>query len=205
MLKSMSAAASLGKKEGAGGFKVGNAVVLALLVLGALLMLFPIYWMFATAIRPTDQLFDGKFDIIPNDLVWSNFSTAWSSLPFETYYINSFAIALIAVVVTVFINLLAGYTFAKYKFWGRDVLFFMLLATLMIPIQVIMVPEFFVVAKLGWVNTWWGVLVPRAAEAFGIFMVRQFMVSIPDELIEAARLDGAGEFEIFRKIVLPNS
>jgi alpha-1,4-digalacturonate transport system permease protein len=75
----------------------------------------------------------------------------------------------------------------------------------MIPIQVIMVPEFFIVSKLGWVNSWWGVLVPRAAEAFGLFMVRQFMVSIPDELIEAARLDGAGEFTIFRKVVLPLS
>ena len=185
--------------------KPGDAAVWMLLVAGALVMLFPIYWMFATAIRPVDALFNGKFDLIPNDFVWSNFVTSWNKLPFEVYYVNSIAIALIAVVVTVFINLLAGYTFAKYEFWGRDVLFFMLLATLMIPIQVIMVPEFFVVAKLGWVNTWWGVLVPRAAEAFGIFMVRQFMVSIPDELIEAARLDGAGEFEIFRKIILPNS
>ena len=138
-------------------------------------------------------------------LVWSNFSEAWGKLPFTQFYINSFAIAIIAVVVTVFINLLCGYTFAKYKFWGRDVLFLLLISTLMIPIQVIMVPEFLIVSKLGWVNTYWGVLVPRAAEAFGIFMVRQFMVSIPDELIEAARLDGAGEFTIFRRVVLPLS
>jgi|SRR5215218_772550 len=205
MFKLLMSAASLGKQRTTGGLKPGDAAVWVLLVAGALVMLFPIYWMFATAIRPVDALFNGKFDLIPNDFVWSNFVTSWNKLPFEVYYVNSIAIALIAVVVTVFINLLAGYTFAKYEFWGRDVLFFMLLATLMIPIQVIMVPEFFVVAKLGWVNTWWGVLVPRAAEAFGIFMVRQFMVSIPDELIEAARLDGAGEFEIFRKIILPNS
>jgi alpha-1,4-digalacturonate transport system permease protein len=205
MFKLLMSAASLGKQRTPGGLKPGDAAVWVLLVAGALVMLFPIYWMFATAIRPVDALFNGKFDLIPNDFVWSNFVTSWNKLPFEVYYVNSIAIALIAVVVTVFINLLAGYTFAKYEFWGRDVLFFMLLATLMIPIQVIMVPEFFVVAKLGWVNTWWGVLVPRAAEAFGIFMVRQFMVSIPDELIEAARLDGAGEFEIFRKIILPNS
>jgi alpha-1,4-digalacturonate transport system permease protein len=192
MFKLLMSAASLGKQRTPGGLKPGDAAVWVLLVAGALVMLFPIYWMFATAIRPVDALLNGKFDLIPNDFVWSNFVTSWNKLPFEVYYVNSIAIALIAVVVTVFINLLAGYTFAKYEFWGRDVLFFMLLATLMIPIQVIMVPEFFVVAKLGWVNTWWGVLVPRAAEAFGIFMVRQFMVSIPDELIEAARLDGRG-------------
>src|SRR5919107_5029170 len=138
-------------------------------------------------------------------LVWSNFSEAWGKLPFTQFYINSFAIAIIAVVVTVFINLLCGYTFAKYRFWGRDVLFLLLISTLMIPIQVIMVPEFLIVSKLGWVNTYWGVLVPRAAEAFGIFMVRQFMVSIPDELLEAARLDGASELTIFLKVVVPLS
>jgi len=183
----------------------GDVAVLGLLIAGALVMVFPLYWMFATAVRPRKELFSGHFDLLPSQLVWSNFSEAWGKLPFTQFYINSFAIAIIAVVVTVFINLLCGYTFAKYKFWGRDVLFLLLISTLMIPIQVIMVPEFLIVSKLGWVNTYWGVLVPRAAEAFGIFMVRQFMVSIPDELIEAARLDGAGEFTIFRRVVLPLS
>jgi alpha-1,4-digalacturonate transport system permease protein len=191
-----------GRRRRLGG---GDVAVLGLLIAGALVMVFPLYWMFATAVRPRKELFSGDFDLLPSQLVWSNFSEAWGKLPFTQFYINSFAIAIIAVVVTVFINLLCGYTFAKYKFWGRDVLFLLLISTLMIPIQVIMVPEFLIVSKLGWVNTYWGVLVPRAAEAFGIFMVRQFMVSIPDELIEAARLDGAGEFTIFRRVVLPLS
>ena len=191
-----------GRRRRLGG---GDVAVLGLLIAGALVMVFPLYWMFATAVRPRKELFNGDFDLLPSQLVWSNFSEAWGKLPFTQFYINSFAIAIIAVVVTVFINLLCGYTFAKYKFWGRDVLFLLLISTLMIPIQVIMVPEFLIVSKLGWVNTYWGVLVPRAAEAFGIFMVRQFMVSIPDELIEAARLDGAGEFTIFRRVVLPLS
>lgn len=206
MLKLLSVAASLDKTgRERGWLKPANLIIWAILVLGALVMFFPIYWMFATAVRPADQLFNGEFQLIPEDFLWSNFVASWNTLPFDVYYINSIAIALIAVVVTVFINLLAGYTFAKYDFPGRNILFFMLLSTLMIPIQVIMVPEFLIVAQLGWVNTWWGVLVPRSAEAFGIFMVRQFMVSIPDELIEASRLDGAGEFEIFRKVILPNS
>jgi alpha-1,4-digalacturonate transport system permease protein len=188
-----------------GRLKGGDLLVWFLLVAGAAVMVFPLYWMFATAIRPKKEIFSGGFDLVPSTFVWSNFSEAWNKLPWDQFYINSIAIALIAVVVTVFINLLAGYTFAKYKFPGRDILFLLLISTLMIPIQVIMVPEFFIVSKLGWVNSWWGVLVPRAAEAFGIFMVRQFMISIPDELIEAARLDGAGEFAIFRKVVLPLS
>lgn len=182
-----------------------NAVIWALLVVGALFMAFPLYWMFATAVRPKDELFSGQFNLFPSELVWSNFADAWNKLPWATFYINSLAIAVIAVVVTVFINLLAGYTFAKYRFPGRDIIFLAMISTLMIPIQVIMVPEFIITTKLGLVNSWWGVILPRAAEAFGLFMVRQFMVSIPDELIEAARLDGASEFTIFRKIVLPLS
>src|SRR5262249_33245572 len=97
------------------------------------------------------------------------------------------------------------YTFAKFRFPGRNLLFFAILGALMIPIQVILVPEFLITAWLGLLNTPWGVILPRAAEAFGIFMVRQFMVSIPDELLEAARLDGAGEFRILLPIVLPLS
>ena len=194
-----------GEKEPRGRLKGANLFVWLVLVVGALVVAFPLYWMFATAVRPKKEIFSGGFDLVPSTLVWSNFSDAWNKLPWDQFYINSIAIAAIAVPITVFINLLAGYTFAKYKFPGRDILFLLMISTLMIPIQVIMVPEFLIVAKLGWVNTWWGVLVPRAAEAFGLFMVRQFMVSIPDELIEAARLDGAGEFTIFRKVVLPLS
>lgn len=182
-----------------------DLLVWLFLVAGAIVMAFPLYWMFATAVRPKKEIFSGEFDLVPSQLVWSNFSDAWNKLPWSQFYLNSFAIAVIAVTITVFINLLAGYTFAKHKFWGRDVLFLLMISTLMIPIQVIMVPEFLIVSKLGWVNTWWGVLIPRSAEAFGLFMVRQFMVSIPDELIEAARLDGASEFTIFRKVVLPLS
>lgn len=182
-----------------------TAVIWVLLIIGAVVMFFPLYWMFATAIRPRTELFSGEFNLFPSGLVWSNFTEAWGKLPWTQFYINSIVIAVIAVVVTVFINLLAGYTFAKYKFPGRDILFLLLISTLMIPIQVTMVPAFLIVSDLGWVNTYQGVIAPRAAEAFGIFMVRQFMVSIPDELIEAARLDGAGELGIFWKVVLPLS
>ncbi|MBX6764942.1 MAG: carbohydrate ABC transporter permease [Rubrobacteraceae bacterium] len=182
-----------------------DAVIWVLLVLGAIVMVFPLYWMFVTAVRPQDELFNGHFSLFPSHLAWSNFTHAWNKLPWTRFYINSIAIALIAVVATVFINLLAGYTFAKYRFPGRDIIFLAMISTLMVPIQVIMVPEFIITSKLGLVNSWWGVILPRAAEAFGLFMVRQFMVSIPDELIEAARLDGASEFGIFRRVILPLS
>jgi ABC-type glycerol-3-phosphate transport system permease component len=142
---------------------------------------------------------------MPSSFVWSNFDEAIHRMPFPTWAMNSTVIALVAVAITVTLNLLCGYAFAKFRFAGRDILFIGVLSALMIPIQVILVPLFLVISKLGLLNSYWGVILPRAAEAFGIFMVRQFMVSIPDELLEAARIDGASELSIFLKVVVPLS
>ncbi len=176
-----------------------------LLAGGALVMLFPVYWMFATAIRPADQIFAGETSLLPTGWVWQNFRNALDAMPFLHWAWNSTVIAVVAVVITVSLNLLCGYAFAKFRFAGRDLLFIAVISALMIPIQVIIVPLFLLLADINLLNSWWGVILPRAAEAFGIFMVRQFMLGIPDELLEAARLDGASEFQIFRRIVLPLS
>jgi ABC-type glycerol-3-phosphate transport system permease component len=173
------------------------------LAAGALLMAFPIYWMFATAVRPKGEVFSGGVELLPSALVWENFGKALSSYPFLAWALNTAIIAVLAVCVTVFINLLCGYAFAKYRFAGRNVIFLAIVSALMIPVQVILVPIFLIDLKLGLLNNFWGVILPRAAEAFGIFMVRQYMLTIPDDLIEAARLDGAGEFRIFWSVVLP--
>ncbi len=143
--------------------------------------------------------------LIPKELTTSNFDRAWASLPWERWYFNSFLVTTSSTALTVILNLLAGYTFAKFFFRGRNVFFFLIISTLMVPIQVILVPRFIITANLGLVNTYWGVIIPWAAEAFGVFFVRQFMMSFPDELLEAARLDGAGELHIFYRIVLPLS
>lgn len=176
-----------------------------LLVAGAGIMFFPVYWMFATAVRPKDEVFSGAAGLIPSSFVWQNFADAIGRVPFLSWTVNSLIITVIAVVITVTINLLCGYAFAKFRFAGRDILFLAVLSALMIPFQVIIVPLFLVVSELGLLSDYWGVILPRAAEAFGIFMVRQFMVSIPDELLEAARIDGASELKIFFKIVVPLS
>ncbi len=175
------------------------------LAAGAVLMVFPVYWMLATALRPRPEIFAALPGLLPRAATAGNFDAILRRTPLLAWAGNSLFIAVIGVGITVSANLLCGYTFAKFRFPGRDVLFFLILGAIIVPIQVIMVPEFLIVSALGLLNSPWGVILPRAAEAFGIFMVRQFMVSIPDELLEAARLDGLGEFRIFLRIVLPLS
>ena len=119
------------------------------------------------------------------------------------YFMHSVIVTTIATILTLLINSMAAYAFAKYNFRGRDGLFVMTLAMIMIPLEVILIPIYLVVSSLGLVNTYWGMIIPAAATPTGVFIIRQYMLTIPDELIEAARIDGAGEFRIFARIVLP--
>jgi alpha-1,4-digalacturonate transport system permease protein len=177
----------------------------ALLGVVALLLIFPLYWLIATAVSPRGELQGAGLRLWPSAVDPSNFSRPLEALPFANWYANSAAIAVVAVAITVVVNLLAGFVLAKLRFRGRNVVFLVLLATLMIPVQVVMIPQFRIVAELGWLNTYWAVIIPRAAEAFGVFLARQYFLGIPDDLIDAARLDGASAFRIFRSIVLPLS
>jgi len=169
----------------------------------ALLFAFPLYWMVVTAVSPLADLRSGDYGLWPHQLLLSNLSHAWNSFPFSRWLLNSVVIAVVSVALTVSINIACGYAFAKLRFPGRDLLFLLIISTLMIPVQVLMVPQFQIVTGFGWLNSDLGVIIPRAAEAFGIFFARQYFRSVPDELIEAARIDGAGEWAIFRRIALP--
>lgn len=181
----------------------GRWAIWALLLAGGLVMIFPVYWMFATAFAPRGSLLDGTFRLWPPSLTLDNLREAWKSQPVGRWTVNSVITTVAGVAITVLVSLLAGYAFAKYRFRGRNVVFLAVLLTIMVPIQVIMVPEFLVVAKLDLVGTLWAVILPRAAEGIAVFIARQFMLGIPDELLEAARLDGAGELTVFRRVVLP--
>src|ERR1700739_1739720 len=143
---------------------------------GAIIMAFPIYWMFATAVRPHAEIFEAVARFVPSSVSVTTFLAVLRRYPVLVWIDNSVIIAVVAVVLTVFINLLCSYTFAKFRFPGRDILFFAILGALMVPIQVILVPEFLIVSWLGLLNTRLGVILPRAAEAFGIFLVRECLV-----------------------------
>jgi len=183
----------------------GRWVVWALLVCGGLLMFFPVYWVFVTAISPGGLAQSSGFSLWPSRIDLSVFGRAFREQPIRTWMVNSLVISVASVLISVFISLLAGYAFAKYRFRGRDALFGLMLLTIMVPIQVIVVPEFVIISKLGLVNSNWSVILPSAAQAISIFMARQFLVAVPDELIEAARVDGTSELQIFLRVVLPMS
>ncbi len=177
----------------------------ALLTAVALLLLFPLYWLVATALAPRGDLQGSELRLWLSAIDLSNFSRPLAALPFGTWYVNSVAIAVVAVLITVVVNLLAGFVLAKLEFRGRNVVFLVLLATLMIPVQVVMIPQFRIVAELGWLNTYQGLIVPGLASAFGTFLFRQHFLTLPGEIMEAARLEGAGHLQLLWRIVLPLS
>lgn len=184
---------------------VGRWVVWLLLLAGGLLMFFPVYWVFVTAISPGGLAQGSGFSLWPSRIDFGVFARAFQQQPIGVWMLNSVIISAVSVLISVFISLLAGYAFAKYRFRGRNILFGLMLLTIMVPIQVIVVPEFVIISKLGLVNSYWSVILPSAAQGICIFIARQFLVALPDELIEAARVDGASEAKIFLRIALPMS
>ncbi|MFP5333799.1 MAG: carbohydrate ABC transporter permease [Actinomycetes bacterium] len=168
-----------------------------------LLVLVPIVWTVLSSFKTSSELAERPPSVLPDTFSLDNYTTALSSFDFGVYLRNSVIVVVGATLLTLTINSMAAYALAKYNFRGRDALFLLTLATIMIPLQVILIPVYQVTAQLGLVNTLWGLIIPTAATPTGVFLLRQYMLTIPDELIEAARIDGAGEFRVFLSVVLP--
>lgn len=176
----------------------------ALLALAAL-TLFPFVWMGITALSPESDIFSRTLHLFPSHIAWSNLRRVWMIFPYGWWLTNSTVISLVGATLSTLLSVAAGYAFAKFQFRCKGLLFGALIATMMVPEQVLMAPQFLLVAKAHGLNTYWAAIVPGAAQAFGVFLSRQFLTGLPDELLEAARLDGASEWTIFWKIVLPLS
>ncbi len=181
------------------------AVRVVVAVLVTLVMAFPLYWMVVTAFSARADVYAPGVHLWPQHPTLDNFRTPLQAFPVGRWFRNSLAISLLVTAITTVVNLLAGYAFAKMPFRGRTALFLLLLSTMMIPIQAIMVPQFDLVIDLGLYGSLWSVVLPTSATVFGIFLARQFFLAIPDELLEAARVDGAGTLRTFVRIVLPLS
>jgi ABC-type glycerol-3-phosphate transport system permease component len=178
-------------------------LVLALAI--TLIVFFPLYWMLVTAFSTRADAYAPGLHLWPQHFTLDNFRIPLEQFPVWRWFRNSLVIALLVTAITTVVNLLAGYVFAKLPFRGSTVLFILLLSTMMVPVQAIMVPQFQLVTELGLFGSIWAVVLPTSASVFGIFLARQFVLAIPDELLEAARVDGAGPLRTFRSIVLPLS
>lgn len=181
--------------------------VYALLILGSLAFLFPLFWMVMTALKPTEQIFAYPPVWWPKPLEWENFLTSVQRFPFWLYLRNSAVVTVLSVLGQVLSAAFVAYGFAKLRWRGRDTLFFLVLATLMIPAQTTMIPQYVIFSKIGWVDTLLPLIVPSffGGGAFNIFLFRQFYRTIPREYSDAARIDGCSELRIFWQIVLPQA
>lgn len=173
-----------------------------LLAVGGLLVSIPFVWMILSSFKPESEVMQLTPTLFPEEFTLENFHNLFVNMNFGLYLKNTIIIVLWSF-FGLFLNAMAGYAFAKFEFKGRNQLFFLVLATMMIPGQVTMIPVYLILNQMGLTNTMAGIVLPGLVGAFGIFLFRQFMTTIPDELLEAARLDGASELRVFWQIVLP--
>ena len=152
---------------------------------------------------PIDVRLDRRTPVRSLDFEWGNYVGAVENFPFLTYLKNSVIVTVAATLITLLINSMAAYGLSKYEFRGRDAILLIIISTLMVPVSVIMIPAFLVIAKVGWTNNLWGLIIPGAATPTGVFLLRQYMLTIPDDLIQSARIDGASEWRIYSQIILP--
>jgi len=176
----------------------------ALLIGSGLISVAPIVWIGIGSFKTLPQLL-GQPLSLPTSLSFANYTGGFEQFSFLTYFRNSLVVTVFATLLTLALSTTAGYALAKYNFRGRNALFVLILATIMIPVQVILVPIYQVVVDLHLVNSLLGLIIPPAATPTGVFLMRQYFLSVPDELIEAARIDGSGEFRTFIRIILPNA
>jgi multiple sugar transport system permease protein len=182
----------------------GGWTITLLTILGIGVMLLPYFWMVSSSLKTGAEVFELPIRWIPREIQWVNFPAALSRGSFGTYFANSGIVAVAVTAANILFCSLAGYGLAKFRFPLRELCFRFILSTLMLPIEIVLVPTFLVVQQLGMVNTLGGLILPLAVDAFGIFLMRQYIKDLPDSLIEAARLDGCSEFGIFWRIILPN-
>lgn len=183
--------------------KLGRGATWTVVTMIGLVMLVPFLWMILTSLRTDAEAFAWPPKMITWPLRWENYSEAWKIAPFGRFFLNSLIVSVCVTIGSLTVNSLAAFGFAKYEFKGRNALFLGLLATLMIPSQVTMIPSFLLLKQLAWLDTYTGLIVPGLAGAFGIFFLRQYMLTIPDDYLDAARMDGASEYRIFGRIVVP--
>src|SRR5215217_1091472 len=188
-----------------GSFRVTSVVSQILLSLVALLFLVPIIWMLLSALKPSAEVFTTPPTLFGSEVKFSNFVEAWNYLPFGRFILNTVFVAGIGTLITLVASAMSGYAFARLNFRFRGGLFVLYLSTLIVPQEVIVIPMFLVMQRLNWVNSYQALILPWAFTAFGTFLLRQFFLTIPRELEEAAKIDGCGHIRILHSVIIPIS
>jgi multiple sugar transport system permease protein len=183
--------------------RVRSGVSHILLVGVAILFLGPLVYAVATSLKPADEVFTPTPELFGSEIRWQNYADAFTFAPFGRYFLNSLFVAIVGTAVVVVASSMSAYAFARLKFRGREQLFVLFLGTLMVPQEVLIVPMYWLMQSLGWVDSYWALILPWAFTAFGTFLLRQFFLTVPAELEEAARVDGCGPFGSFLRIMLP--
>ena len=183
--------------------RTSSSLIYLIAIIIAVITLFPVVWIVISSFKNGSELFVYPPSMWPKVPTLSNYVYAFHKGNFVLFFKNSAYVAVLSTVITVIINTMAGYAFAKYRFKGNTTLFLFFLATLMLPLEVIMIPIFQVVKFFGMYNTFLGIIIPPAATPAGVFLLRQYFYSIPNELMESARIDGASEVRIFTSIMIP--
>jgi multiple sugar transport system permease protein len=188
------------------GTPVGNVVRHALLWLGLVVMLAPFVWMISTSLKPPNEIFSTHLTLLPNKwFAVENYSSAFTKVPLLRYLLNGVIVTAGIFALQLLVSLPAAYALAKLRFRGRDVLFAMVLVGLMIPAQAPAIPRYVMLYQVGLLDSYAALIIPFVFSAFGIFLMRQFFKTVPDDLMNAARIDGLGEFEILWRIILPQA
>ena len=182
---------------------VGVTLKYVLLIGGALIMVLPFFWMVNASLMTSGEIIQQPPVWLPSQPQFNNYVEVTKTLPFPQLYLNSILVTGCTVCGVLLTSSIAGFAFAKYEFPGREMLFYAILGTMMIPFFITLIPVFYIIRQLQWIDTLQGVIVPSLTSAYGIFLMRQFIIGIPDELIDAARIDGAPEPVIYFRIILP--
>lgn len=193
-------------------YNFGKGIALVMLVLWAVLSLFPMYWMFQTSLTPKDEIGKLPPKWFPSKLTLENYASLFEGFSWQEIFrgkgilrwtLNSILICVSVTFTVVLFSAMAGYGFAKKEFPGKKIMFWMIIGTMMIPAQVTLVPVFLMLSKFKLIYTLWAVIIPASASVFGVFMMRQFLLTLSTEFIDAARIDGCSEWKIFTKIIIP--
>lgn len=183
----------------------GQILKYGFLLLFVAIFLIPVFWMVSASLKTLQEIYTFPPEWVPAEPKWSNYVEAWYAAPFGRFYINTIITTFFGVAAEVILGTLTAYAFVYLPFPGKNLLFLILLAALMVPIHVTILPNYLTVARLGWLNTYQGIIVPGASVAFGTFLLRQHFLTLPQEILEAARIEGASHLQLLARIVLPLS